>query len=137
MRMTGRCSGPAALLLIAALTGCGGARSETAAPRPAASFELQEGDRLFAAYCAACHGESGRGDGAYLSAGALAAPPDFAAPGARERLRRDQLTARLGSAKASGEVHCPPWGSTFSTEDIEALARFVEWLAGAAARKPS
>lgn len=47
------------------------------------------------------------------------------------------MTARLGSAKASGEVHCPPWGNTFSPEDIEALARFVEWLAGAPARKPS
>lgn len=134
--MTGRRSG-LALLLFAALSGCGGARSEPPTPRPAASFELHEGDRLFAAYCAACHGESGRGDGAYLSAGAPAAPPDFAAPGARERLRRDQLTARLGSPKASGEVHCPPWGNTLSPEDIEALARFVERLAGAPARKPS
>jgi mono/diheme cytochrome c family protein len=126
--MTGRRSGPA-LLLIAALSGCGGARSEPPASRPAASFELREGSRLFAAYCAACHGESGRGDGVYLSAGASAAPPDFDAPGARERLRRDLLTARLGSAKPLSATHCPPWGATFSAEEIEALATFVEALA--------
>lgn len=119
------------LLLVAASMGCGRVASEAPAERARAAFELREGERLFAAYCAACHGESGRGDGAYLSTGAPATPPDFTAVAVRGRLRRGILVERLRSLEALGETHCPPWGSTFSPEEIEALGRFVETLSGA------
>lgn len=108
--------------------GCRGTASPPAAAAREPSFSLREGERLFGSFCAPCHGETGRGDGAYLSAGAAAAPPDFAAEGVRERMRTERLTVRLAATEAAGEMHCPPWGNSFSPDEIKALATFLEHL---------
>jgi mono/diheme cytochrome c family protein len=110
-------------------TGCGGTQSQPPAASPESDFAVREGGRLFGSFCASCHGEAGRGDGAYLAAGAPATPPDFSVEGVRERMRKDLLMKRLASHESSGEAHCPPWGMTFSPEEIEALATFLEALA--------
>lgn len=130
-----------ALALLPLLAGCGVDPSPSPSPRPPQGFAFREGARIFAVSCAPCHGESGRGDGAYLSEGAPAAPPDFAAEEVRERMRGDRLRARLRAGEASGQAHCPAWGQTFPPEDIEAIAAFVENLTQTAvpqeAREPA
>ncbi len=96
----------------------------------APSFELREGQRLFAAYCVPCHGEKGHGDGVYLSADAPAAPPDFTAAEVRGRITADAVAARLKLTGELGEAHCPAWGHSFSSEETGSLAFFTEKLVG-------
>jgi len=122
------------LLGIAWLAGCGPAPLPERPTASGDSFQAREGRHLFASFCAPCHGEEGRGDGTYLSAGAPAAPPDFTSAEVRARIQRDAVATRLSWAKGLGERHCPAWGITFSAEDIEALAAFVEGLGRAEAR---
>lgn len=93
---------------------------------PSSSFDDRVGAEIFVSYCAPCHGEEGRGDGAYLSADAPASPPDLSAPDVRGRITAVAVEARLRDANARGEIHCPPWGATLSTEEIAAVARAVE-----------
>lgn len=114
-----------ACVLVASLLGC-----HDAADPPAAStsFAIAEGQRLFASWCAPCHGEEGRGDGAYLSAGAPSLPPNFTAAEVRGRLRTGAVTARLRATEPLGESHCPPWGETLSADETASLARYLEEL---------
>lgn len=123
-------AGVVALLPLLATAVCS-ERVPANSPDPPSPFEVREGQRLFASHCAPCHGEEGHGDGAYLSADAPAAPPDFAADDIRGRVTVAAVTQRLQWTDPRGETHCPPWGNTFSAEEITSLATFMEKLAQA------
>ncbi|MBI4168490.1 MAG: cytochrome c [Acidobacteria bacterium] len=97
-------------------------------PAPVPTFQAREGARLFASFCAPCHGETGRGDGTYLAAGVAAVPPDFAEVEVAARLRKERLLDRLSATAPAGESHCPPWGDTFTPEEVQTLAAWAETL---------
>ena len=118
----------AALALLFALAGCSSSAQE-GSPEPTPPFALRQGAQRFASHCAPCHGDTGLGDGGYLSVGAPAVPPDFTAEAVRPRLLRSLVATRLAATAAAGETHCPPWGNTLSPSEIAALATFVEQLA--------
>ncbi len=128
--MVGRALWAGVLLVVvaAAASGCVDAPGNSPVPAPVPAFETREGARLFASFCAPCHGETGGGDGTYLAAGVAAVPPDFAEVEVAARLRRDQLRTRLSAPAPAGESHCPPWGDTFTPEEVQALAAWVETL---------
>jgi mono/diheme cytochrome c family protein len=95
--------------------------------------QLGAGQSLFAANCAACHGEQGRGDG--VMAGSLD-PARSASPDASTRrpaVLADE-TSLLGASPAllEGKIlrggmgtGMPYWGPIFTLEQIDDLVRYL------------
>jgi mono/diheme cytochrome c family protein len=111
-----------ALAVLAALLGgvVGCARAPEPPPARPHPVLVEQGAALYVAYCAACHGLAGRGDGPV--AGALATrPPDLT----RIAARRDgafpdaeialTIDGRYAPA-AHGTREMPVWGQRFSHE---------------------
>lgn len=92
-----------------------------------------DGKRLFARYCATCHGEVGQGDGqnAY---NLDPKPPDFS-----ESLNVHQPSywrqiIEGGSAAVGRSPQCPPWGPVLASSDLDALVAYLEVLANPSPR---
>jgi mono/diheme cytochrome c family protein len=117
--------------------------AEGGVPTPAALAAQQapDGAALYAKWCAACHGVTGRGDGpnapnlpvkpaAHASKEVMSARPD------------DSLfdTIAAGGAVMNRSPRMPPFGKTLSNEEIRALVRHIRSLCGcegpAWSRKP-
>ena len=89
---------------------------------------LGQGKRLFAQYCATCHGDEGKGDGQNAS-NLHPPPPDLTASknlGDAAHLRRVIVE---GSAAVGRSPLSPPWGRTLSAQEIEYLALYCQRLA--------
>jgi cytochrome c oxidase cbb3-type subunit 2/cytochrome c oxidase cbb3-type subunit I/II len=84
---------------------------------------VSEGESLFAANCASCHGASGAGNGP--AAGALAPQPTnfHLKEPTRERVLEVLANGLPGTAM-------PPWKSQLSVDQRHALADFVRSLYG-------
>lgn len=86
------------------------------------------GRRVFAHYCATCHGDTGQGDG--QNAFTLdPKPPNFqeslkARPSSYSRQVIEGGTAAVGRSPL-----CPPRGRTLSDRDVDALVAYLEVLA--------
>ena len=133
------------LVLVAAGLGLAGCR-RTHQPAPADplgdAFRTQaqeeglsrtetEGKRLFARYCATCHGESGQGDG--QNAYNLDPKP----PAFQQSLQAHAPTywrqiIEGGSAAVGRSPLCPPWGRALSAREIDALSAYLAALGRAA-----
>ena len=83
-----------------------------------------EGKRLFAHYCATCHGEVGRGDG-QNSYNLDPPPPDFqeSLSGHPSSYWREIIEG--GTAAVGRSALCPPWGRTLTEGEIDALVSFL------------
>lgn len=110
----------------------GGSPSASPAPMPRADdrFAMEEGGRLYAHYCQACHGESGRGDGRFYASSLEPTPADFTTPSFRNARTDDQLHAAIaGGSRAVGKSDlCPAWGQTFSATDVGYLVAYIRQL---------
>lgn len=87
-----------------------------------------DGKRLFAHYCATCHGDTGRGDGqnAY---NLEPAPPDFQESLATHQPPYWRQIIEGGTASVRRSPLCPPWGRSLGPDDIDALAAYLRVLA--------
>ena len=79
------------------------------------------GEEIFMKYCAACHGESGRGDGP-VAAGLAATVPDLTAisrhyGGFPTQVVRDTIDGRGARINAHGTRTMPVWGYEFWIEE--------------------
>ncbi len=90
--------------------------------------EQTDGKRLFAHYCATCHGDMGQADGqnAY---NLDPKPPNF-----HESLKAHEPAywrqiVEGGSAAVGRSPQCPPWGRTFASGDLDALVAYLKVLA--------
>ncbi len=112
------------------LTSCGKLRSpEQLLNDPALwtdSRAAARAEELFRRNCSICHGEAGKGDGRYFATGLKPAPADLTLTGP-DALDLDDLRKwiRVGSAGFDRSTLCPPWGYTFTDDEIADLARFV------------
>ena len=90
------------------------------------TYAESQGKRLFAQYCATCHGDDGHGDGQNAS-NLNPAPPDLAAS------RRDPALVRRviveGSAVVGRSPLSPPWGRTLSHQEVDYLVAYCEAIA--------
>ena len=99
------------------------------APVPTPPTATPDGKALYAKWCAACHGETGRGDGpnaarlpvkpaAHASRDAMAARPD------------DSLfdTIASGGAVMNRSPRMPAFGGSLTTPEIRALVRHIRTL---------
>ncbi|NNL64936.1 MAG: cytochrome c [Myxococcales bacterium] len=93
------------------------------------SDDAEDGEELYATYCASCHGVEGRGDG--LVAGALRkAPPDLTTIASSEGWFPDALVQMIidGRYTAHGTRVMPVWGSRLSLEELRALTDHLEQI---------
>lgn len=99
-------------------------------PRAEDRFALEEGGRLYAQYCQACHGDSGRGDGRFYASALEPTPADFTASAFRNERTDTQLYAAIagGSRSVGRSDLCPAWGQTFSTTEVEYLVAYIRQL---------
>lgn len=123
--------GPAALALVLGISGCGGGESEPTRPAsPGTGTSANAaGAALFKQYCAVCHGETGKGDGA--GAAGLAVKPrdlttepykfvDIAAAGS-------ELEALVSYIKKGRiESGMPAWEGVLKDAQLHDVAAYVE-----------
>ena len=124
-----------ALLCVALFDGC------RRSPAPRAVDSVQEafrddaltaretrGRRVFARRCATCHGPAGRGDGqnAY---NLQPPPPDFQESLARLPVADRRRVIEEGTAALGRSPLCPPWASSLSGDEVDALLAYLDVMA--------
>ncbi|MBW7997344.1 MAG: cytochrome c [Candidatus Glassbacteria bacterium] len=89
-------------------------------------FVFRNGEKLYARYCAPCHGEQGEGDGIYF--GLDPNPADFTAPDFfQNRSETDLLTVVSKGSKSLGKSNlCPPWEGTLNGEEIFSIVAILK-----------
>ena len=89
-----------------------------------------EGRKLYASYCATCHGDKGKGDG--MAAKSLPAKPADHTNGAIMNQMNDKflldVIAKGGSAVGKSSF-MPSWGSALDEKQIRDLVAFIRSLA--------
>ena len=110
---------------------------------PLASTSMASGEEMYAAYCAACHGKAGRGDGPAALAFKVQ-PTDLTMLASKNKGKVPDMdvvsTLQWGprATKAHGSKDMPVWGDLFqslgdqaqSKQRIYNLTKYVESLQG-------
>ena len=87
-----------------------------------------DGKRLFAHYCATCHGAEGAGDG-QNAFNLDPAPADFHTALAAHPTTYWRQIIEGGTAAVGRSALCPPWGRSLSPSEIDALLAHLAVLA--------
>ena len=82
------------------------------------------GQRLYHAYCRACHGEEGDGDGIMTKLLGIN-PMDHTNPNETNRLNNEQLVESILDGKGR---YMPAWRGILSRADVEALVSYIRLL---------
>jgi mono/diheme cytochrome c family protein len=115
------------LSVVVMLTGCGTfaepSDTLTSAQRRISHEQLTLGADVFAANCASCHGETGRGDGISVQTGAVPYVPDFHNPATLTVNTPDEYYQVITRGRL--EKFMPPWGSVLSESERRAAAAYA------------
>lgn len=115
-----------------ALAGCPAFEEEAPPARPLArrAPDPREGARLYATYCASCHGARGAGDGP--AAAALDPRPARHDDGAFMNALSNEHLFRViegGGVAVGKSPRMAPWGGTLSEQEIWDVVAFLRSLA--------
>ncbi|MFN3531722.1 MAG: c-type cytochrome [Candidatus Brocadia sp.] len=94
------------------------------------TFSIRNGGEIFKVYCAACHGENGKGNGRYYVSEFETKPADFT----KAEIMSNKSDAYLfdfitrGSAVMGKSVLCPPWGHTLVADEIKDVIIYLRTL---------
>ena len=105
-------------------------RGQTAPPAAAASRDLEAGRALYLQFCAACHGETGRGDGA--SAGGFATKPADLTDGRLLNPLPDEFLVGIvlrGGASEGLSPTMPPFAGFLSDVQARQVIRHLRAIA--------
>lgn len=116
-------------LIVRYLAGQPGSAPDAPIPAGAPLAATPDGPALYAKWCTACHGESGKGDGP----NAARLPVRPAAHSSREAMSArpdDSLfdTIASGGAVMNRSPTMPPFGGSLTTAEIRALVRHIRTL---------
>jgi mono/diheme cytochrome c family protein len=107
--------------VVLCLTGVGVTQQKTIENVPIQHTSAASGSQMYVAYCAACHGKDGKGDGP--AASALKVPPaDLTALAKRNngKFPRNEVHDAISgerSVTAHGSKEMPVWGTLFHSID--------------------
>ena len=101
------------------------ARTTAAPPRPT-RYELEIGKEVYQTHCAACHGDTGAGDG-FNSFNLDPHPRDLTDPAFQKSKSNAELTdgIRRGGAGVGLTSLMPPWGHTLDGRHIDAVVLYI------------
>lgn len=127
-----------AILALASLAGC----RRTAPPAQEPVIDALRGEEkqvgltyaeslgrpVFAHYCAACHGDTGKGDGenAYTL---TPRPPDFTTSKSMADAAYVRRVIMGGSAAVGRSPLSPPWGRTLTAQQVDYLVLYCQAIA--------
>jgi mono/diheme cytochrome c family protein len=89
-----------------------------------------EGRKLYASYCASCHGDKGKGDG--VAAGSLPVKPRDHTNGAVMNQLTDQSLADViskGGGAVGKSTFMPAWGASLNEKQVRDLVVYIRSLA--------
>lgn len=89
-----------------------------------------EGRKLYASYCATCHGDKGKGDG--MAAKSLPAKPSDHTNGAVMNQHNDKFLKDIiskGGSAVGKSTFMPSWGGALEEKQIRDLVAFIRTLA--------
>ena len=96
------------------------------------TYDIVRGETLYTEYCAACHGETGHGDG--LAAAALNPKPRNLTDKAYMDTLTDEHIFKVikeGGASVGLSAMMAPWGAILKTDEaVHDVAAYVRSLAG-------
>ena len=94
-----------------------------------------EGKNLYGTYCAACHGDSGKGDGV-AAKGLPAKPADHTNGAVMSRLSDKFLIDVIskGGSAVGKSPFMPAWGGSLNDKQIRDIVAFIRTLAAPANR---
>lgn len=103
-----------------------------------AQGDPQKGKALYARNCAACHGESGRGDGP-AAATLPVKPRDHTDGKYMNQLGDDDLRkiVQEGGAAVGKSPVMPPWKAILKRQDLDHLIAFLRSIAQPLYKRPS
>ena len=90
----------------------------------------EQAKKLYASYCATCHGDKGKGDG--VAAGALPVKPRNHTDGAVMNPLSDQHLSDIiakGGAAVGKSGFMPAWGASLNEKQIRDLVAYIRTLA--------
>ena len=90
-----------------------------------------EGRKLYAAYCASCHGDKGKGDG--IAAGSLPVKPKDHTDAATMNQLTDQFLAEViskGGGAVGRSTFMPAWGGSLNEKQVRDIIAYMRTLAG-------
>jgi mono/diheme cytochrome c family protein len=107
--------------------------SYTIIPTSASAQNVAEGKNLYASYCAACHGDQGKGDG--VAARSLPVKPaDHTNSAVMSQLSDAYLTDIItkGGGAVNKSTFMPAWGSSLNPKQVADIVAYVRSLSSSA-----
>lgn len=89
-----------------------------------------EGRKLYASYCASCHGDKGKGDG--VATGSLPVKPKDHTDGAVMNQMTDQSLADViskGGGPTGKSSFMPAWGASVNEKQVRDIVAYIRSLA--------
>jgi len=89
----------------------------------------EQGKKLYELYCATCHGQSGKGDGA-AAAALNPKPRDHTDKAYMSTLSDDDMlkVVKNGGASIGKSPIMPPWGATLKDDQIKDVIAYIRTL---------
>jgi mono/diheme cytochrome c family protein len=91
--------------------------------------DVEQGKKLYGQYCATCHGQSGKGDGA-AAAALNPKPRDHTDKEYMSKLSDDDIfkVVKNGGASVGKSPLMPAWGPTLKDDQIQDVVAYVRTL---------
>lgn len=121
-------------LLLVVILACAGfffvpSSFQASAQKQDVEQQVARGKRLFASYCASCHGVDARGAGPVASS-LKNRPPDLTKIQAKAgKFPAEEIHKKIsgeGDLPVHGKKEMPVWGMIFNRSDINSLVKFLE-----------
>ena len=95
----------------------------------AQAADAEQGKKLYGQFCASCHGQSGKGDGA-AAAALNPKPRDHTDKEYMSKMSDDDMlkVIKNGGASIGKSTLMPPWGASLKDEQIQDITAYIRTL---------
>jgi cytochrome c oxidase cbb3-type subunit 3 len=95
----------------------------------AQAADVEQGKKLYGQFCASCHGQSGKGDGA-AAAALNPKPRDHTDKEYMSKMTNDEMVnvIKNGGASIGKSPLMPPWGATLKDDQIQDVIAYIRTL---------